>query len=235
MRQLSTILREEELEKLKEKLSGLAKLHPPRNAWEEFRFSVGRYLGIVYRNGKVVYHETLSELIENVLIEDDCVEVGSDEAGKGESTGPIVVAAVAMDGRGRKFLRARGLLESKSVSKSRLSELADLVRSASISYRIRKVSVEELREVWRKGNLNELLATWHLEVIESLAEALVPCRVIVDSFDERKLKNALSHFEKIAQVIIETNADSKYASVAAASVIARYEYLREASLGIKWL
>lgn len=235
MRQLSTLLREEELRNLREKLSGLAKLHPPKSAWEEFRFSIWESVGIVYKSGKVVYHEPLSELIEGVLIEDDCVEIGSDEAGKGEPTGPIVVAAVAVDGRGRKFLRARGLLESKSVSRSRLAELADLVKNASLSYRVRKVIPDELREIWMRGNLNELLAKWHLEVVESLLEVVTPCRVIVDSFDQKKLRSAFSWLERSGiQVIVETDADLKYSSVAAASVIAKYEYLREEFSGVKW-
>lgn len=233
MLQLSTFLREEELRNLRNELGKSAELLPPRNPWEEFRFAVGQYIGIVYKSGKVVYHEELSRFIEGILVEDDCIEIGSDEAGKGEAAGPIVVAAVALDGRGRKLLRARGLLESKSLPKRRLNELASLIRKISISYSIRKVSPDELREVWKRGNLNDLLALWHLWVISDLLKVTNACRMIVDSFDEKKLKEAFSQV-KGPQVIIESKADLRYSSVAAASILAKSEYLKEGSLGIKW-
>ena len=232
MRQLSTLLREEELRKLRDEVRKSAKILPPMGLWEEFRFALDQQIGIVYRSGKVVYHEGLSKLIESVLIEDDCIEIGSDEAGKGEASGPIVVAAVALDGKGRKVLRARGLLESKSLPRSRLDELVSLIREISLSCSIKKVTPDELMDVWKRGNLNELLALWHLEVIRELVNVVNACRVIVDSFDERKLRRALSQIE--AEVIVEGNADLRYASVAAASLLAKHEYLKEGSLGIKW-
>ncbi|MEM1984170.1 MAG: hypothetical protein QW187_04270 [Candidatus Korarchaeum sp.] len=233
MRQLSTLLREEELRKLRDEAGKLAELLPPRNPWEEFRFSIDQCIGIAYKSGKVVYHEGLSRFIEGILIEDDCIEIGSDEAGKGEATGPIVVAAVALDGRGRKLLRARGLLESKSLPKKRLNELASLIREISISYSIKRISSDELREVWRRGNLNDLLALWHLRVVDELLKVTNACRVIVDSFDEKKLKEAFSRIEG-PQVVIESNADLRYSSVAAASILAKFEYLKEGFSGIKW-
>lgn len=233
MRQLSTFLRGEELKKLRDEVSRMAELLPPKNPWEELRFAINGCVGILYRSGKVVYHEGLSEFIESILIEDDCVEIGSDEAGKGELTGPIVVAAVALDGSRRKMLRARGLLESKSLPKARLDELASLVRSSSISYSIKVIPPEGLKEVWRKGNLNELLALWHLEVIEEVMKAADACRIIVDSFDERKLREALSRIEG-PQIIVESNADMRYSSVAAASVLAKHEYVRRGASGVKW-
>ncbi|MCS7102668.1 MAG: hypothetical protein NZ992_02150 [Candidatus Korarchaeum sp.] len=233
MRQLSTFLRREELENLRVELGKSNGLLPPKSPWEEFRFFIGQYNGIVYKSGKVVYHEELSGFIESILTEDECVEIGSDEAGKGEITGPIVVAAVALDERGRRVLRARGLLESKSSPKSRVNELANLIREISISYSIKKVSPDELRDIWSRGNLNELLALWHLEVIRELLEVTNACRVIVDSFDEKRLRGTLSKI-KVPQVIIESNADLRYSSVAAASILARFEYLKERSSGIKW-
>ena len=231
MRQLSTSLRKEELESLRNRLKSKS---PPKNEWEEFRFEVNGYSGIVYRNGKVVYHEALVSLIESVLTEDDCIEIGSDEAGKGEMEGPIVVAAVALDGEGRKFLRARGLLESKSVPKGRIEELAGLIRKVSISSHIKRISPEELRELWNRGNLNDLLSIWHLEVVKEVLKDTEACRIIVDSFDRRRLEEAFSQIRGV-EVIIESGADLKYPSVAAASILAKFEYQKSDKTGIKWI
>lgn len=230
MRQLSTLLRREELESLRSRLE--LKI-PPKNEWEEFRFEIDGYSGIVYKNGKVVYHEALVSLIESILMEDECIEIGSDEAGKGEREGPIVVAAVALDGERRKFLRARGLLESKSVPKKRIEELAGLIREVSISSHVKRVSPEELRELWNRGNLNDLLSIWHFEVVKEVLKDTEACRIIVDSFDRRRLEEAFSQIKGI-EVIIESGADLKYPSVAAASILAKFEYQKSDKTGIKW-
>jgi len=231
LRQLSTSLRKEELESLRNRLKSKS---PPKNEWEEFRFEIDGYSGIVYKNGKVVYHEALVSLIESVLTEDGCIEIGSDEAGKGEREGPIVVAAIALDAEGRKFLRARGLLESKSIPKRRIEELAGLIRKVSISSHIKRISPEELRELWNRGNLNDLLSIWHLEVVKEVLKDTEACRIIVDSFDRRRLEEAFSQIRGV-EVIIESDADLKYPSVAAASILAKFEYQKSDKTGIKWI
>ncbi len=237
MRQLSTLLREEELRNLKDLvIEEGGRVLPPRSKWELFRFELLDYKGMVYSSGKVVYHEPLIPLIERSLVEGPEIEVGSDEAGKGERSGPIVVAAVALDGEGRRFLRARGLLESKSLSERRLFELADMVegRALALSYKI--VTPDQLLAEWRKGKLNYMLAEWHLEVVSDVLKRVNASRIIVDSFDEPKLREAFSPLaDQGVEVVIETRADLKYPSVAAASIIARRIYLEKMDEGAKWV
>ncbi len=234
MRQLSTSLREGEIERLKSRIVELGgRILPPKNQWEFFRFEVQGYKGVVYTSGKVVYHEPLVSLVEDSLEESPGIEVGSDEAGKGERTGPLVVAAVALDDEGRRFLRARGLLESKSIPPRRLEEIADLVEARALAVSYRVVSPGELRSEWRKGNLNELLARWHLDVISEVLGEVNASRVVVDSFDDRRLKEVLSQLRDL-EIIVEPRADLKYASVAAASVVAKRIYVRRVDEGIKW-
>ncbi len=236
MRQLSTLLREEELENLKSQvMSEGGRVLPPKSKWELFRFEVLDYKGVVYSSGKVVYHEPLIPLIEKSLIERPGIEIGSDEAGKGERSGPIVVAAVALDEGGRRFLRARGLLESKSLSKHRLLELADMVEGNSLALSYKVVTPDQLMSKWRKGKLNDLLTEWHLQVVSDVFDEVKASKIIVDSFDEVRLREAFSSFESRGiEVVIETGADLKYPSVAAASVVARRIYLEKMDEGIKW-
>jgi len=237
LRQLSTLLREEELENLKSLvIREGGRILPPKSKWELFRFEVLDYKGVVYSSGKVVYHEPLIPLIEKSLIERPGIEVGSDEAGKGEKRGPIVVAAVALDEDGRRFLRARGLLESKSLSKHRLLELADMVERNSLALSYKVVTPDQLMSTWRKGKLNDLLTEWHLQVVSDVLDEVKASRIIVDSFDEVRLRRAFSSFESRGiEVVIESGADLKYPSVAAASIIARRIYLEKMDEGIKWM
>ncbi len=237
MRQLSTLLREEELENLKEQVTREGgRILPSKSKWELFRFEVLDYKGVVYSNGKVVYHEPLIPLIEKSLVEQRGIEIGSDEAGKGEKSGPIVVAAVALDDGGRKFLRARGLLESKSLSERRLLELADLVEEVAISLSYKIVTPDQLMAEWSRGKLNDLLTEWHLQVISDVLKEVRASKIIIDSFDKSKLREAFSFLENRGiEVVIESGADLKYPSVAAASVIARRIYLEKMDEGVKWV
>ncbi len=236
MRQLSTLLGEEELENLKSQvMKERGRVLPPKSKWELFRFEVLDYKGVVYSSGKVVYHEPLIPLIERSLIERPGIEIGSDEAGKGERSGPIVVAAVALDEDGRRFLRARGLMESKSLSKHRLLEIAGMVEGRALALSYKVVTPNQLISRWRKGKLNDLLTEWHLQVVSEVFDEVEASRIIVDSFDESRLREAFSFFESRGiEVLIESRADLKYPSVAAASVLARRIYLEKMDEGIKW-
>ncbi len=205
----------------------------PKSPWESFRFHIRGYMGIVYSSGKVVYHKPLASVIEEALIEEG-MEIGSDEAGKGEKTGPIVVASVALDPAARKRLRSRGLLESKSIPQGRLEELVALIKKSAKAYAIKIVYPDELSLIWKKGNLNELLAKWHFEVISNVLSEVEASRIIIDSFDKKKLENILSSLSETIKVVIEPKADEKYAVVAAASLLAKLSYIKNEKRGIKW-
>ncbi len=223
-----------EISKLKEIVEAKGHILPPKSEWELFRFEIGSYIGIVYSSGRVVYHEPLSEVIELALCEKEGVDIGSDEAGKGEGTGPIVVAAVALDQEARRYLRARGLLESKSLPLSRLEETSLMIMRKAKAWNVKIIHPEMLKRLWRRGNLNELLASWHHEVIQRTVEVVRPKRIIVDSFDDKRLREELKELESIAELIIKPKADLTYTSVAAASVLARYHRERESIGDAKW-
>ncbi len=209
-------------------------LTEPRSPWESFRFRINGYVGVVYSSGKVVYHEPLFPVIEEALSEEG-IEAGSDEAGKGEKTGPIVIAAVALDPSTRKRLRSKGLLESKSISRGRLEEIVTLIRKSAIAYATKIVYPDELSLVWRKGNLNDLLAKWHFEVVSNVLSRARVSRIIIDSFGRNKLEEYFSSLNnETIEVIIEPKADEKYATVAAASLLAKFLYIKNEKRGVKW-
>ncbi len=191
---------------------------------EEFRATLGGSTLVAYLSGAVVYHPELVELVEAALTPPHGTELGSDEAGKGESEGPLAVAAVALDPPAAVRLRARGLAETKSISRSALPRIASEIEEEALSVAVRLVTVSEFRRVWSRGNLNDLLTGWHLEVLEEAAERAGRVDIIaVDSFDERRLTAALRPLaERLgAELVVVPGADSRFPSVAAASVVAR--------------
>ena len=238
--QLSTKLTLEEVDRLREALEReSAELLAP-GRYELFRARLDDSLVVVYRTGRAVYHSTLIKLIESVLIPPPGIEVGSDEAGKGEISGPIVVAAVALDPNSAVRLRALGLVESKSISRREIPRVARLVREFALSSAVRVVTPEEFKVLWSRGNLNALLAQWHLEVLQAVLDEVENVHtVVVDSFDSGELEASLkSIIPRRTRLVVEPKADERYVSVAAASVLARVERdkaLKEGFNQRKWL
>lgn len=147
--------------------------------------------------------------------------VGSDECGKGDYFGPLVVVGVRLEaGEGPK-LRAAGVRDSKELSDEAALRLGAALRS-QFPHAIARLDPPQYNGIWRRpGQLNEMLADLHAEVIRKLARPGI--HVLVDQFADARvmLKRVAGldiHFEQ------RTRAESEPA-VAAASVVAREEYL----------
>jgi len=238
-RQLSVRLSEREIKAL---ISSASAVGSPEEAGphELARIRIGDRLLVVYRTGKVVFHEGLRGLVRSVMERPSGASLGSDEAGKGELTGPIVVAAVALGPESTLDLRMAGLDDSKRLRGTRLRELASLIRRRAESFCVLSISPERIASIWSRGSLNRLLAGWHRRVLERAASSAGEVETIcVDSFDRRALSEALSDLARSlrARLILSHGAEEVCPSVAAASVLARSErdLLVEAGItGGKW-
>jgi len=222
-KQLSVVLPDGKLEELKELLlkSGGKEIQV-KNEYEKYRIGLNDKVLIAYSTGTVVYHQDLSSLVAKVFMGLG-TRIGVDEVGKGEAEGPLVVCAVALNDEGRSKAISIGLVESKMAKGDRIVEVADKIREAAVAVGTVVISPSEFKKVWKRGNLNELLARWHAQAVESVVCTLKKADVIiVDSFDERRLKEKLEPLAKRlgAKLILENEADRRYIEVAAASTIA---------------
>lgn len=153
--------------------------------------------------------------------------IGTDEAGKGDYFGPLVVAGVYATAATAILLRQIGVRDSKTLSDKRIAEMsAEIRRTCPVN--VVAIGPERYNDMYAKiRNLNRLLAWAHARVIENLLEK-IPCeRVVSDQFgDERVLQRAL--LEKGRKVRLEQRhrAESDDVAVAAASIIARDEFVR---------
>ena len=153
--------------------------------------------------------------------------IGTDESGKGDYFGPLVVAGVCVPAGGREALAALGVRDSKTLSDRQAERLARAVREA---YPIAVVAIgpERYNALYAKvGNLNRLLAWAHARVIENLLERIPECReAISDQFgDARVLERALLERGRRISLTQRPRAESDPV-VAAASIVARAEFLR---------
>lgn len=181
--------------------------------------------------------------------------LGTDEAGKGDYFGPLVVAAVYVDADCRETLSDLGIADGKTLSNRRIRDLAELMHHR---YERHIVVVERMPEAYnslytdfrRHGqNLNHLLASLHAEAIHTLAARVGAKHALVDKFSKddlitRELRQRMGgkpRFQGDASVpfqgrissdnhldikIIQVPKAERDIAVAAASIIARDAFLK---------
>ena len=157
--------------------------------------------------------------------------IGTDESGKGDYFGPLVVAAVLVDAEVQGRLEALGVKDSKLLSDKRCRELASQIR-AICAGKYAEVEIppqryNELYESFRREgkNLNHLLAWAHARAIENLLERHPCSHAVADQFgDEGYIRSRL--MEKGRQLkLVQVPRAERYLAVAAASILSRERFL----------
>ncbi len=137
---------------------------------------------------------------------------GCDEAGRGCLAGPVVAAAVILPKKFQNHI----LNDSKKLTEKKRDELEDLIKNSCISWGIGIVSAKEIDEI---NILNASFLAMH-RAIDKLANK--PKLLLIDGNRFNKYKNT-PH-----RCIVK--GDSKYLSIAAASILAkthRDEYMKK--------
>jgi len=151
--------------------------------------------------------------------------IGTDESGKGDYFGPLVVAGVYLPDGQEDVLRDLGVKDSKRTSDNRVRDLAALIK-AGYKHSVVAIGPEKYNDLYAKlRNLNKLLAWAHARVIENILERTRAPLVITDQFgDERFVQNALLKKGRTIELVQKVRAEEDMA-VAAASILARAEFL----------
>ncbi len=149
--------------------------------------------------------------------------IGTDESGKGDYFGPLVVAAVYVDEISSLKLKELGVKDSKLLSDNLIKELEKKVQAAvNYNFDIIIINPEKYNKLYESfGNLNKLLGWAHAKAIENLAPKINCTNVISDKFgDEHIIKNELIK-KKLELNLYQTPKAERYIGVAAASILAR--------------
>jgi len=152
--------------------------------------------------------------------------IGSDESGKGDFFGPLVVAAFFMPEGQEEVLRELGVKDSKRTSDARCREIAETLKRGYPYHSVITIGPEKYNELWAKlRNLNRLLAWGHARAIENILERVPAGKAVTDQFgDERFVRNALLKKGREIELVQMPRAEEDPA-VAAASILARAEFL----------
>ena len=160
----------------------------------------------------------------------NCVSIGSDEVGTGDYFGPIVVTSAYVTLDDIKFLEELGVKDSKKLDDTKILEIVPILIKR-IPYNSIILSNKEYNEKYSDDiNMNKIKAIMHNKVLINLTNKYPNTDyVVVDQFAKpyvyfNYLKNNTNVYRKITFM---TKAESKCLSVACASLISRFIFLKE--------
>ncbi len=152
--------------------------------------------------------------------------IGTDESGKGDYFGPLVIAAVLIDETNKEIISNMGVQDSKKITDSTIEKLAVKIKKHTINS-IVVISPEKYNQLYESfKNLNKLLAWGHARAIENILEKKECKNALSDKFgDESLIKNALKAKGVDINLEQRPRAEDDLA-VAAASILARNEFVQ---------
>lgn len=156
--------------------------------------------------------------------------IGSDEVGTGDYFLPIVVTATFIKKEDIKFLEELGVHDSKKLTDEKIKRCAPMIIKR-IPYESLILTNKEYNEYHSKGyNMNKIKAIMHNKVLYKMKNKNLPYqKIIVDQF---ALPGVYYNYlrgttEKVTNITFLTKAEDKNLSVACASIISRYIFLKE--------
>lgn len=165
--------------------------------------------------------------------------IGTDESGKGDFFGPLVIAGVLADEKNAQYFLDLGIKDSKKLSDKKMLSLAVEIKKVA-PYSIIAISNSKYNELYANiKNLNKLLAWGHARAIENILNTSHCEYALSDKFgDEALIKSALMKNGRSIRLEQMCKAESDIA-VAAASVLARATFVQkmqemENTYGIKF-
>lgn len=155
--------------------------------------------------------------------------IGTDEVGKGDYFGPLIIAGVLVDDAIKRKLLEIGVKDSKELTDVIIQRIAPKIKKLiKDNYDIIIINPVKYNELYAKmRNINRILAWGHAKVLEnilqknSLAASGSIDEAVSDKFgDEKLILNSLQKYGKKIK-LYQTHKAEKYVAVASASILAR--------------
>lgn len=157
---------------------------------------------------------------------------GSDESGKGDLFGPLVVASVLLTREQAEQITALGVKDSKQLTDKQIAALAVKIKAGVTAYKVTSLQPLAYNRLYdamkaERKNLNDLLAWCHAKVLNDLLGEQSFLFAIVDRFCvhdliSRRLKGTPPSFS-----LLQIPKGERDPAVAAASILARDQYVRD--------
>ncbi len=158
-------------------------------------------------------------------------QIGSDEVGVGDFLLPMIVVAAFVRKNDIKTLKMYGVTDSKKLTDADILEIGEALGKRFFISKL-TLSNEKYNEMVEKGeNLNSLKAKMHNRALLNLFRRFPDTKYIfVDQFcaEDKYFAYLNDKSEKqVTNITFKTKGETYYPSVALASVLARYSFLKE--------
>ena len=158
-------------------------------------------------------------------------QIGSDEVGVGDFFLPMIVVAAFVRKSDIKILKQYGVTDSKKLSDAEILEIGEALGK---KFFLSKLTLpnEKYNELVLKGeNLNSMKAKMHNRALLNMFRRFPDTKYIfIDQFctEDKYFSYLTDKYEsQVTNITFKTKGESYYPSVALASVIARYSFLKE--------
>ena len=157
--------------------------------------------------------------------------IGSDEVGNGSYFGPLTVCAVYASADQLPLLKKMGVQDSKALTDARIITIAKQLLE-HVPHSVINLMPEKYNEVQPTMSQGKMKALLHNQVLDQLLKKIEPEKpkaILVDQFELPS-----TYFKHIADqkvqvkenIYFQTKGESHHLAVAAASIIARYYFLK---------
>lgn len=215
------------------------------NPYIAFKASYGGITIECYTSGKVVYKGDDESLIKKMIEKIDfnyeitkspdkqeieyMTSIGSDEVGTGDLFGPVVICSFYLDSKDSDYFLSLGITDSKKLTDDKIRKIGEKLKD--YTYNVVLINNDKYNELIDKGyNMNEIKAIAHNKaIICTLNDIEKKVPVFLDEFvsQDNYYKYLRGTKYVYDEIVFKTKAESKYLSVACASVMARYIFLLE--------
>ncbi|ESU30846.1 hypothetical protein G3A_20025 [Bacillus sp. 17376] len=158
--------------------------------------------------------------------------IGSDEVGTGDYFGPITVVAAYVRRQDIPLLKELGVQDSKNLKDDKIIEIARQLVTF-LPHSLLTLHNEKYNQMQMKGmSQGKMKALLHNQAIHHVLEKIAPEKpeaILIDEFAKEQIYYAhLKGQKKIIRenVLFSTKAEGIHLGVAAASMIARYAFVR---------
>lgn len=175
--------------------------------------------------------ELKKETVKDTSIYHNVNSVGSDEVGTGDYFGPIVVTSCYVTRDDVQYLDELGVCDSKKLTDEKIMKIAPLI-AKRVKYKSIILNNKEYNKHHQNDyNMNKIKAIMHNKVLYQMINEEHPNYdyIIVDEFArENKYYEYIKDSTNIQRgITFMTKAEDKCLSVACASIISRYLFIKE--------
>ena len=157
-------------------------------------------------------------------------QIGSDEVGVGDFFLPMIVVATFVRKQDIKILKQYGVTDSKKLTDKDILEIGEALGKKFFISKL-TLSNEYNEMIAKRENLNSLKAKMHNRALLNLYRRFPDTKFLfVDQFcaEQKYFSYLTDKMEtKVTNITFKTKGETYYPSVALASVLARYSFLKE--------